>query len=491
MNLKRVLRCFLLLSTMEFSAEATISNYVPPLLPNAEWVERIEAYGCSARTFRAFQPQSHADLLEALMVYADADCQGPEWLLDEREILGRSYLQSEARAFALLSSNSPLVLLGQSAQIDPLFSMREGRRLFSGPQIYGELNLNSQMVTGGEWGLALSVTPGFALAHQNRSDMVGKFYFQDGYIKGGYRRTELVVGRVSERFGEAENGNLILSGAHQPLDMIKFAVRPHWIRPLSFLGPITFQTWLASDNSAIGRKEAQLWGFQLGMRPLTFFEWGFLNLMQFGGHGSPSLDFGDYLAMLAGSQNEELKLKRHQSYALHLGFWGPRQQVKVYHQLLFNSLGRLENWFSEDISWLVGIWLPKLGEGDLRLEWVRTQPSAYSDGRWTQGWSVGGTPLGHPIGNDGQALYLDWGLFTVKKWRPELGLSYEIRNQSGRLNGLKSETRWGIALSGSKRFQAIELDLQVKAQRIVQRNYLASPAEWEAGAFTFLRYSFL
>ena len=227
MNLKRVLRCFLILSAMEFSAEATISNYVPPLLPNAEWVERIEAYGCSARTFRAFQPQSHADLLEALMVYADADCQGPEWLLDEREILGRSYLQSEARAFALLSSNSPLVLLGQSAQIDPLFSMREGRRLFSGPQIYGELNLNSQMVTGGEWGVALSLTPGFALAHQNRSDMVGKFYFQEGYIKAGYRRTELVVGRVSERFGEAENGNLILSGAHQPLDMIKFAVRPH------------------------------------------------------------------------------------------------------------------------------------------------------------------------------------------------------------------------------------------------------------------------
>ncbi|NBX82222.1 hypothetical protein EBQ90_03925 [bacterium] len=101
---------------IEFAAEATISNDVPPLLPNAEWVERIEAYGCSARTFRAFQPQSHADLLEALMVYADADCKGPDWLLDEREILGRSYLQSEARAFALLSSNSPLVLLGQSAQ---------------------------------------------------------------------------------------------------------------------------------------------------------------------------------------------------------------------------------------------------------------------------------------------------------------------------------------------------------------------------------------
>jgi len=468
-----VLHCFFFLLVAQ-SGFASISNDVPPILPNGEWVDRIEAHGCSARTFRAFQPQSHGDLLEALLLYAESDCQGPQWLLEEREILGRSYLQSEARLFTLLAADRPLGLLGQEASVDPYQPMREGRRAYGGSQIYGELNLNSQMVSGSEWGIALSVTPGFLLAHQNTSRLFNKFYLQEGYVKLGYRRTELVVGRIPERFGEAKNGNLILSGAHKPLDMIKFEVRPHWIKHLSFLGPVTFQSWLSPDKSEQGRRNASLWALQLGMRPFTFFEFGLLNLMHIGGEGSQSL---------TGSQ-------RHQSTATHLAFWGPHQDFKLYHQLFFGKLNRMENWISNDLSYLVGLWFPKVGEGDIRIEWANIRDRAYSDLHYSQGWTYSGSSLGHPLGNSSQGFYLDAGLPLIEKWRPEIFFSFEERNRS-QLAGLLTETRWSSGLGAVKRFQAIEIEGQIKAQRIENRDYVRHAPEWEGGFFGFLRYSFL
>lgn len=481
------MRCFLLL--LSHSLFAAISNDVPPLLPNAGWVDRIEAYGCSARTFRAFQPQSHGDLLEALMVYANAECAGPEWLLSEREILGRSYLQSEARVFALLAEDRSLSLLGMAAEVDPFQSIREGRRAYGGASLYGEFNLNAELVHGTEWGVAVAATPGFVMAHENSSHLIGKMYFQEGYAKAGYRRAELVFGRIPERFGEAKNGNLILSGAHRPIDMLKLALRPHWIKPLSFLGPTTFQTWIGSDGSETGKTHARLWAMQLGMRPLTFFEWGFLNLMHFGGDGSPGLEFSDYLSMLGASQDPALQLKRHQNFATHLALWGPKQTFKFYNQFFFGSLGRASDWLSKDLSWLFGIWFPKLGEGDARLEVVQTQDGAYSDSRWTQGWSNENSPLGHPLGNSAQGIYLDFSLPVIENWRPQLGISYEIRNR-GRLFGLEKETRWSSSVSAIKRFQMTELNVQIKAQRIENRGYFPHAPEWEAGLFAFLRYSF-
>lgn len=475
---------------MTWQSWAVISNYVPPLLPNTDWVDRIEAYGCSVRTFRAFQPQSHADLLEALMPFAESECAGPQWLLEEREILGRSFLQSEARVFGLFARDLSLSLLGQEAMIDPLFPLREGRRAFGGSNIYAELNLNSQMFSGKDWGIAISATPGFVLAHENSSQITSQLYFQDGYIKAGTGRTEIVFGRVSQRFGEAKHGNLILTGATRPIDLFKFAVRPHWVKPLSFLGPIALETWFAQDGSELVRKNARLWAFQFGMRPFTFFEVGFLNLMQFGGLGSQSLDFVDYLKMLGASNSEDLRSKRHQNFATHLAIWDPKQNVKLYNQFFFGNLGRLTDWFSQDISWLVGLWFPKFGLGEIRLEWVNTQNSAYSHSIWTQGWSYDGTPLGHPIGNAGQGLYLDVSLPTVQKWRPEVDLSFEKRNDERLLN-LESETRLGLALRAIKRIEEIEWDLQLKLQRIENREYRSHVPEWEGGMFSYLRYSFL
>lgn len=489
MTPKSILHC-ILISLFSIQTQAKISNDVPPILPNVNWVDRIESYGCSFFTFRAFQPQSHGDLLEALSPFAEMDCAGPDWLLTERQILGRPQLQSEARVFSLLGQYPPLRLLGQEAVIDPIQSLREGRTVTRGPQIYTELNINSQLVTRGEWGLALSATPGWLLTYEDLERVLGKVYLQEGYIKAGYRRTEIVFGRLSERFGEAKYGNLLLSGAQKPLNVLKLSVRPHWIAPFSFMGPMTFQTWIGSDQSQNGRRNASLWALQWGARPFTFLEFGFLNLMQFGGEGSPSLEFSDYFKMLIASTDPELENRRHQSFATHLGIWGPQQKIKLYQQFLFGKLRKPSQWFSEDVSWLVGLWFPKIGAGDLRFEWVNTRNKAYSHPLFTQGWSHDQTPLGHPIGNGGQAVYADISLPLIEKWRPQLGLSFEERNRD-QLFDLSHETRWGFSLSAIKRIQALEWDLEIKGQQVENKDYVEGESHWEAGGFVSLRYSFL
>lgn len=469
---------------------AKISNDVPPILPHVNWVDRIESHGCAFFTFRAFQPQSHGDLLEALTPFAEMDCLGPDWLLLERQLLGRPQLQSEVRVFSLLGQYESLSLLGQSARIDPLQSLREGRPVTQGPQIYTELNLNSQLVSRSEWGLAMSITPGWLLTYEDLERVLGKVYLQEGYIKGGYRRTEIIFGRLSERFGEAKYGNLLLSGAQKPLNVLKFSVRPHWIEPLSFMGPMTFQTWVGTDQSKTGRKDATLWALQWGARPFTFLEFGILNLMQFGGAGSSSLDFSDYLKMLIASSDPDLEDRRHQSFATHLGVWGPQQKVKLYQQFLFGKLRRPSQWFSEDVSWLVGLWFPKIGAGDLRFEWVNTRNTAYSHPIYTQGWSHDQTPLGHPIGNGGQAIYADVSLPLIENWRPQVGISFEERNRDQLFN-VSNETRWGGALSAIRRVRAFEWDLELKGQHVRNKNYESNEERWEVGGFVSFRYSFL
>lgn len=215
-----------------------------------------------------------------------------------------------------------------------------------------------------------------------------------------------------------------------------------------------------------------------------------MNLMHFGGEGAPSLDLSDYFKMLIASGDSDLDIRRHQSFTTHLGIWGPQQKVKLYQQFLFGKLGRLSDWFNEDISWLVGLWFPKIGAGDLRLEWVNTRNTAYSNQHFTQGWTHDQSPLGHPLGNGGQGLYADFSLPLIENWRPHIGLSFEERNRDQLFN-LLNETRLGISLGVIKRVRAIEWNLEAKAQHIRNADYQDKPPLWEAGGFLSMRYSFL
>lgn len=475
----------LLFSTI---AIAKVAVYVPTGLPTYGFVEKLEAYGCAKPTLRVLAPLSHPELQSALISDEKAECQAPEWLLLEREVLKFPIQPGEVKV-RLVTEYDRVPLLGQDASAHVPFNQLEGRTSFSGQQIYGEVFLGSQ--GGQDFGFAASITPGFVGALDDTSHLQGRFYLHEGYLKVGYHQVELLYGRLHPEFGYTQHGSLFLSHDSKPQNMIKFSVRPHLLgTPFYLLGPFSFETWISGLGDASTRADSKLWASAIAFRPWTFLELGWLHAVQFGGAGAPSLEFNDVLKTFFYSRAPALDQKRRESTAFHFGIWGPKKIAKVYTQLFFNQPGAVSGWLADDMALLAGLWFPKMGEAELRLEYVHVPPAIYAHSVWRQGWSTDGTSLGHGIGSDGEALYLDLGLPPISTWRPTLSFAYEARNRS-ELTGLAMESRFGGGVKALKRWDKMELGAELKYQSITNFHYSLGENRNAIDLYTELRYFLL
>jgi hypothetical protein len=477
-------------------AHARITVNVPAGSPVYSYLDRLEAYGCVLPTYRATRPQSYGDLQESLIIEesnpddeggdpAPSRCQAPEWLLLEKQLLTRPALQNDARVSFLALRTDAIGLRGIDATVTPLFPQRENRPTYDGLNLYTEFNANAQ--AGRTWGIAISATPGWVGALADYRSPNGKFYLQEGYFKLGYRRAELLFGRTAMQFGETAHGSLLLSGATAPINQVKFTLRPH---AFSFLGPLTFETWLSTETASRFVDDAHFAGASLALRPVSGFEVAVLELFQFGGLNRPALEPSDVLSMFAYSGAAGLEAKRQRMMAWHASLWALDHGVKFYAQAAWESLGRPANWFKNDLSTLVGVWLPRIGAGEFRFEYLRTAPNAYQSRPYPQGLSYLGSPLGHPLGPDADGVYLDFGLPPLKAWRPGLGLFYEARSRSISGAGLSPEYRYGAGLDLVKRWQNAELSLSGRLAYAANHQYLTRQNNTLGALFANWRYSF-
>jgi hypothetical protein len=482
---------FLLWATVAPDAQAKISANTPSYLPSYEDLDRLEAYGCAYPTYRALTPQASYDLHTAFVADSEEKpCQAPEWLLQERLFDARYPQPNELRIESVWLHNDLTPLLGTEALVTPLFPLRENRTTFNGPNLYTELTANTE-VSLGEFGLALSATPGWLGALDDYRHFDGRFYLHEGYVKAGYRWAELTFGRMALRFGETAHGSLLLSAATQPIDLISFAIRPHLLGSfLDYLGPFTFETFLTPPATSAFVDNARLWGVEMGIRPFSWFELSLLELYQFGGDGVPGLDLGEFLRMLPYGGGSDLNARRNRNLGVDLAFWLPGHSAKLYSQLMFDNLDAVSNWLDRDMSVLTGLWLPRLGSWDLRLEYVHTVPDAYLSALYKQGFTYDSSILGHPLGPDAQGVYLDAGLPAWALWRPTVGILYEQRgiHLSGQVS---PESRYGFTAGAKKRWSAVEFDLQLAYHLIKNPLYEADAATPSAfAAFASWRYTF-
>jgi len=475
---------------LSLTAVAKISSNVPADLPNYFWLGQLEAYGCARPTFRAFQPQPHDELRESVLS-TDGEqerCQAPEWLLRERAILLTPSRTPEFRASTFVFHDDTIALPGLNASVTPLFPLRHGRPTFNGPNLYGEF-LADLAVGRKDFGFALSVTPGWVGAVDDYRHFDGRFYLYEGYLKVGYHRLEVMYGRTALGFGDAQHGSLFLSGGAKPLNLWKIGIRPS-SETSSIWGPFSLETWITEDDQAIGINKDKLWGIGLGIRPWDPLELAILEVYQFGGLNAPGLTSSDYFQMLYYSGDPTLDAKRHRGLAMHVGVWGPQHFVKGYAQLFFEKLRAPHDWFFNDVSLLVGAWLPKLDGAQVRVEYVRTASNAYSNPIWTQGWTFEGTPLGHPLGNDGEAAYLDANFGPLMQWRPGLGLFYEARGKTGALVR-PAEWRYGLTGEMRRRWSSLEMAGNFAFARVLNHGNEEGSNINAAAAMLTLRYSFL
>lgn len=466
---------------------AKISVNVPPSHPAYTLIDRLESWGCALTTYRATGPQAFHELSASLLLPEGVECSAPEILLKEREWFVQPKLPTRA-TLTLLVAKETLPLIGLESEIHPLHPLHQGRITYGGVNLYGEISLGAD--GGKDWGFAASITPGFLFALDDYRFFDARYYIHEGYIKVGYKRAEILYGRQSLTFGDAKHGGLALSQAAKPLDLVKFSLRPHvWPSILGFLGPATFETWIAGLGDSRFINKARMWGIQLGMRPFTFLEFALLEMYQFGGTGISGLEFSDYLKMLFYSDNPNLASKRRESLATHLGIWGPSKIVKLYQQFFVNRLGPFNQWLTNDLGFLLGVWFPRVGQGEIRVEYVHTPWGLYNHSLYRQGWSNEYAPLGSPLGSDGEGIYLDFGLPAIKDLRPTLLFSYESRNRNP-FPGTMTEWRYSAGGKVEKRWDQVEFSLELQDQFVNNYQYRGGESQNLFGVFSNFVYSF-
>ena len=486
----RILILSLLGLFVSFSVQARTSTNVPAYFPNYDYLDRLEAFGCAYPTFRQFFPQTQYDLRSALAPDAeDQPCQAPSWLLKERQLLNRYPLQNDVRAEMVWLHNDLTPLLGTESAVTPLFDLRQNRTTFNGPNLYSEIHANAETQFG-ELGLGLSATPGWVGALDDYHALDGRFYLEEGYVKVGYHWTEVLLGRIGLRFGSTAHGSLLLSAAASPLDLVKFAVRPHllgWI--FDYLGPVAFETWVTQPVASQFVNGDRFWALQLGMRPFRWFELAFIEIFQFGGQGMPGLGFSDFLKMIPYGGGSDLTGKRERTFATHLSFWFPQHLARLYTQFSFGELRSLGG----DLSYLLGLWFPRVGAADLRVEYIHTAPNAYQSATWQQGLTYQNSPLGSPLGPGGRGLYIDVGIPDWEEWRPTVGFVHEARgvdSSAALAVAPLPETRYGGTARLQKRWTAIEADVRLSYQLIQNPLYQQAPSVNAVAGYTSFRYSF-
>lgn len=366
----------------------------------------------------------------------------------ERQRLTRAVAVGGLYAETFLHQDA-LALPGIEATVLPTFPLRGGKPTFLGANLFLEGEISG--MTGREWGLAYGVHPGWVGAVENYQSLLGRFFLQEGYVKVGYRRAELLYGKLQSKFGDAKHGNLLLSGANLPVTQFRFTLRPHRLpSPFSFLGPTTFDTWVGNQEATTGPAGARLWSVSIASKPFSWLEFGITELFNFGGSGRSDLELGELAATLFYVGSASLDLKRHRMMVWNLGVWWFQKRMKSYFQFGFENLG-------DTPDLLVGVWFPTISTNgmDLRLEYVRTAPSAYRSTLWPQGFTNAGGTLGHPLGPDAEGVYLDLGL-PIDLWRPGLLFSVEARNLN-RYSNTETEKRFAFGAELSRRFEKWEV----------------------------------
>ena len=463
----------MILFLLEFSALvlAHISGNIPVDHSEYENWERLEAFDCSRPHEKLVRPVGRYTLADTFTLEEGKDtCSAPEWLLSERERLLRRVQPNEARFQFLWAQDETLKLNGLEASVVPSFPMRQGRRTFNGPNLYGEAMFGLE--GGKTWGLALSITPGFVGGIEDFRSLNGRFYVQEGYAKVSYQRLEISYGRIGYAFGGPKHGSLFLTPHSAPLNGLSISVRSGGVED-SFENT-AFQTFLTSQSSAFA-DEAKLWGVGLGTRLGFWGELGFYQIHQYGGKGFGFPSNTEYLSTLFHTSGPETQRKVHVGTLLHAGIWGPNHLAKVYGQIFWD----------DSSSILAGVWLPKLGLFDARVEYVSTGKGAYQSASWKQGFSYGGATLGHPLGSDGRGIYLDIHLPEMLALRPEIQFGYE-----GRGMALDPETRMSGGLAMSRRWRTFLLDIGMRFTKAENFQYVKGDEALLFGVFTQLQSQF-
>lgn len=338
-------------------------------------------------------------------------------------------LDSEARA---IHSNG---LGSVDAVVSPLTAYEEGRRYPDGHQIAVETE--SWLKASSYFSMYLR--PRFQLDVTHGGDVSLKPFVQQLYVKFAVPHFELEVGRDSLEWGQGEFGGVLLSNNARPLDLIKISnpspSRLPWV--FKYLGHWRYTFFVANLGPEREFTYSYLTGIKLSLKPVSFFELGFSQILALGGNGAPGpLTVGNIFTEFFGERvgdPKALNLTNRQvglDFRLFLPFL---RNAQVYLDIgLEDSDGESKAYIFADLAnYHAGIYIPRLdydGRMSLRFEYLHASPHFYRHGSFSTGMALNKKLLGDELGPDADGIYATFAYdYSPNLWF-SFGTQYELRD---------------------------------------------------------------
>lgn len=315
-----------------------------------------------------------------------------------------------------------------NAKIEPLTAYKEGRHFPDGHQIAVE---TEHFLTASRY-FSFYLRPRFDFDVTDDGNADLEPFVQQVYAKFGAPHFELEAGRDSLEWGQGEFGGILLSNNARPLDMVKISNPSPSILPwiFKYIGLIRYSLFVANLGPEREFPYSFLTGLKLSFKPVSYFEFGFSQLVMMGGDGAPDLSVKRALSEFFGYRGNT---KNAPNFAnRETGF-----DIRFYFPFLRNSQLYLDVQFEDtyqDISYIfkelanyqVGFFIPCLdasGTTSLRLEYRHGSPYFYRHGTFITGMALNELLLGDELGPQADGAYVD----VVHDLSPDLQLTGRFR----------------------------------------------------------------
>ena len=379
-----------------------------------------------------------------------------------------------------------------NAVIEPLTAYQEGRHYPDGHQ----WSLETEHSLRATRYFSFYVRPRLEFDVTHGGDADADLFVQQLYAKFAVPHFELEVGRDSIEWGQGEQGGILLSNNARPLDMIKISNPSPTILPwlFKYLGPFRYTFFVANLGPEREFPHSFLTGLKLSIKPVSFFEMGFSQLMVFGGDGAPGpLSVGNVVGEFFGRRGGGVDIINltNRETGFDFRFFLPMlRNAQVYLDVQFedDSSDRIFM-LTELATYHAGIYLPRLGDsGDtsLRLEYRHGSPYFYKHSQFVTGMALNGRLLGDELGPHADGAYVTfshepsenlWLSYSFRFERRDGDFVTEVKDPKRRVVTVTpqpAESRIGLSVKGIYNFKKpIALTLEFGYERIDSFNFSA------------------